>query len=256
MRGPAWTSGSLAGHLQVCVPTDLRYRTCMIDVIMSWSGGKDSCLALYELQQTNSYRIAALLTTVTRDYDRISMHGVRRSLLEQQAASLGLPLHEIFITKNATNDEYEREFAAVLGAFREQGISRVVFGDLFLEEIKNYRDKFLARQGMSGIYPIWKWDTAETVRRFLDLGFKAVVTCVDANVLDGSFAGRTLDGGFLADLPAGVDRCGENGEFHTFVYDGPNFSAPVPFAVGETVQRGSFWFCDLVPSEKSVASEI
>jgi uncharacterized protein (TIGR00290 family) len=226
------------------------------DVLLSWSGGKDSGLALYEIQQTNSYRIAALLTTVTRDYDRISMHGVRRSLLELQAASLGLPLREIFINKNASNDEYEREFAGVLDSYRAQGISRVVFGDLFLEEIKAYRDKFLAQQKMSGLYPIWKWDTAETVRRFIDLGFKAIVTCVDARVLDGSFAGRSIDGDFLADLPSSVDPCGENGEFHTFVYDGPNFSGPVPFVIGETVERGSFWFCDLEPVAKTVATEI
>jgi diphthamide synthase (EF-2-diphthine--ammonia ligase) len=184
-------------------------------VLMSWSGGKDSCVALYEIQQSLDYRVAALLTTVTRDYDRISMHGVRRVLLEKQAASLGLPLYQ-------------------------------VFGDLFLADIRTYRDEFLAKHNLRGIYPVWQRNTTEFIQEFIELGFKAVLTCVDSKALDQSFAGRIIDHAFLASLPANVDPCGENGEFHTFVYDGPNFAQPVEFSVGETISRDGFWFCDLV----------
>ncbi len=200
------------------------------NVLMSWSGGKDSCLALYEIQKTRDYRVAALVTTVTRDYDRISMHGVRRVLLERQAASLGVPLHQVLITKGASNEEYEVNLIEAVSGYRDQGIDSIVFGDLFLEDIKTYRDQFLARHN----------------REFIDLGFKAVVTCVKGDVLDSSFAGMTIDQSFLSALPAHVDPCGENGEFHTFVYDGPNFAQPIEFSVGETVSRDGFWFCDLL----------
>lgn len=214
---------------------------------MSWSGGKDSCLALYELQQAQLYRVVALLTTVTRDYDRVSMHGVRRVLLERQAASLGLPLHEVFITKGATNQEYESRMAEAFSTYRERGIDAVVFGDLFLEEIRAYREQFLARHNMRGLYPVWHRDTTEFIKEFISLGFKAVITCVNTGLLDPSFAGLMIDDEFLAALPAHVDPCGENGEFHTFVFDGPNFKAAVKFSVGERVRRETFYFCDLVP---------
>jgi uncharacterized protein (TIGR00290 family) len=219
----------------------------MEDVLVSWSGGKDSCLALYELGQEGRHRAAALLTTVTRDYDRISMHGVRRVLLERQAESLGLPLRQVLISKGATNEEYEREMAAALSEYRERGVDAVVFGDLFLEDVRAYREQFLARHGMRGLYPVWMRDTGEFVRRFIALGFKAVVTCVSGEALDGSFAGRVIDEEFLASLPPGVDPCGENGEFHSFVFAGPSFREEVKFAVGERVFRDSFWFCDLLP---------
>jgi len=214
---------------------------------MSWSGGKDSCLALFEIQQARDYRIASLLTTVTRDYDRISMHGVRRVLLEHQATSLGVPLHQVLITKGASNEEYETNLIEAVSTYRDRGIDSIVFGDLFLEDIKTYRDQFLARHDLRGIYPVWMRDTTEFIREFIELGFKAVLTCVDAKALDQSFAGRMIDHDFLAALPVNVDPCGENGEFHTFVYDGPNFAQPVAFSVGETVSRDGFWFCDLVP---------
>lgn len=214
---------------------------------MSWSGGKDSCLALYEIQKARDYQVAALLTTVTRDYDRISMHGVRRVLLERQAASLGLPLHEVFITKDATNEEYEAKMAEAFSTYRARGVDRVIFGDLFLEDIRAYRDQFLARHDMRGIYPVWRRDTTEFIREFINLGFKAVVTCVDGKALDPSFAGAMIDENFLSALPARVDPCGENGEFHTFVFDGPIFKEAVRFSVGEKVERDSFWFCDLLP---------
>jgi len=221
-------------------------RIVVRDVLVSWSGGKDSCLALYELQQAGR-RAAALLTTVTSDYDRISMHGVRRVLLERQAESLGLPLRQILIQKGATNEEYERAMAEAFAEYRERGIEEVVFGDLFLEDVRAYREQFLARHGMRGLYPVWMRDTAKFVREFVALGFKAIVTCVNGEVLDGSFAGRFIDEEFLASLPPGVDPCGENGEFHTFVFGGPSFKEDVRFSVGERVLRDSFWFCDLIP---------
>jgi uncharacterized protein (TIGR00290 family) len=216
-------------------------------VVMSWSGGKDSCRALYDVQRSADYRVIALLTTLTRDYDRISMHGVRRALLEKQAASLGVRLDQVLISKEATNEEYEMKMAEAFSEYRERGIDAIVFGDLFLEDIRSYREQFLARHNMHGLFPVWKRDTTQFIMEFIKLGFKAVVTCVDAKVLDKSFAGRVIDEAFLSSLPAHVDPCGENGEFHSFVFDGPNFAKSVKFSIGEVVSRGSFWFCDLVP---------
>lgn len=214
---------------------------------MSWSGGKDSCLALYELRKSRGYNVAALLTTVTRDHDRISMHGVRRTLLERQAASLGLPLHQVLIPQGATNEEYEASMGEAFSSYRGRGVRSVVFGDLFLEDLRAYRDQFLAGHGMRGLYPVWGRETREFIREFIGLGFEAVVTCVDPRVLDGSFAGRVIDEEFLSALPARVDPCGENGEFHSFVFDGPGFGERVSFSVGEVVARGGFCFCDLLP---------
>ena len=223
-------------------------------VLLSWSGGKDSCIALYEIQRMQDYRVAALLTTLTRDYDRISMHGVRRELLEKQASSLGLPLHQIFISKDATNEEYELKMGEAFSVYREQGIVSIVFGDLFLEDIRTYREQFLARHNMRGLFPVWKRETSKFIEEFIALGFRAVVTCVDSQILDRSFAGRIIDEAFVSTLPHDVDPCGENGEFHTFVFDGPNFSRPVRFAIGEAVLRGSFWFRDLLPVAEEKAN--
>ena len=219
----------------------------MREVLMSWSGGKDSCLALYEIQKKREYQVSALLTTVTRDYDRISMHGVRRSLLELQAAALGFPLHEVFIAKDATNQEYELKMVEAFSQYQKKGIDQVAFGDLFLEDIRTYRDQFLARNNMRGIYPVWMRDTTQFVKEFIALGFKAVITCVNGEVLDPSFAGMMIDENFIRALPSNIDPCGENGEFHTFVFDGPTFNEAVRFSIGEKVLRNSFWFCDLIP---------
>jgi uncharacterized protein (TIGR00290 family) len=218
-----------------------------IPVVISWSGGKDSCVALYEIRREQKYRVAGLLTTVTRDYDRISMHGVRRLLLERQAASLGIPLHQVFISQGATNEEYEMKTAEALARYRARGIDSIVFGDLFLEDIRTYREKFLARHNVRGLFPVWRRDTTAFMKEFLELGFRAVVTCVDSRVLDQSFAGKIIDESFLSSLPSKVDPCGENGEFHSFVFDGPMFALPVKFSRGETVLRDSFWFSDLLP---------
>jgi uncharacterized protein (TIGR00290 family) len=217
-------------------------------VLVSWSGGKDSCMALREVQRTSNIRVGALLTTVTRDFDRISMHGVRRALLERQAASLGIPLHKIFISKGASNEEYEAKMGEAFSEYRGRGIDTVVFGDLFLEEIRAYRERLIAKHDMASLYPIWGRDTSQLIRDFISLGFKTAIVCVDPKKLDPSFVGRVIDEELLAQLPLHVDPCGENGEFHTFVFDGPIFKNPVKFTFGEIVCRDSFWYCDLLPT--------
>ena len=216
-------------------------------VLVSWSGGKDSAMALSEMTKSGRYEVAALLTTVTKDYDRISMHGVRRALLKRQAESLGLALEEVFITKDASNAEYEASMGKVLSKHQGLGTTSVVFGDIFLEDLRKYREEKLSLLAMKAIFPIWKVETTELAHRFIALGFKAITTCVDTKVLGKEFVGREIDQAFLSDLPAGVDPCGENGEFHSFVYAGPIFRHPIACRLGEKVLRdGRFYFCDLV----------
>ena len=215
-------------------------------VLISWSGGKDSCLALYEIQRAHEFAPAALLTTITEGYDRISMHGVRRELLEAQAASLGIPLQTVVISKSASNEEYEAKLIDACSEYLVRGIDSIVFGDLFLEDVKKYRDEFLTRHNLRGLYPVWLRDTSEFVNEFIGLGFKAIVTCTNAKVLGPAFVGRLIDEAFLSELPPDIDPCGENGEFHTFVYDGPSFKQPVAFFKGEVVERDGFCFCDLL----------
>jgi uncharacterized protein (TIGR00290 family) len=217
-------------------------------VLLAWSGGKDSVMALYELLRTHSYEISALLTTITEDYDRISMHGVRRILLEQQAESLGLPLEKVYISRNASNEEYEAKMRDKLMEYQNRSVLSVVFGDIFLEDLRKYREKNLSKIGMKGIFPIWKRDTAELAHTFIDSGFKGVITCVDSKVLDKRFVGRLYDKQFLHELPSNVDSCGENGEFHSFVYDGPIFRERVSFIIGDIVLWDNrFYFYDLIP---------
>lgn len=215
--------------------------------LFCWSGGKDSAMALYALRAGGDYRIVALLTTITEAYDRISMHGVRRDLLERQAESLGLPLHPVLIPPQCINATYELRMNEALALYFAEGVRRVAFGDIFLEDLRVYREKNLAQADMTAIFPIWKRDTRELAREFVSNGFRAITVCVDPRVLDASFAGRELDASFFADLPPGVDACGENGEFHTFVFDGPIFKSPIPVRTGETVVRDGFCFCDLLP---------
>ena len=218
-------------------------------ILFCWSGGKDSAMALYTLLQQNSVSIVSLLTTVTEGYDRISMHGVRRELLHRQAASLRLPLHEVFIPTQCINAIYEARMEEALRRYLSHGIHRVAFGDIFLENLRLYREQNLARVEMQALFPIWKRDTRDLVGEFRALGFRSIVVCVDSRVLDPSFAGRELDALFFDDLPPNVDPCGENGEFHTFVFDGPIFAHPVRFTLGGTVKRDSFVFRDLLPKE-------
>jgi uncharacterized protein (TIGR00290 family) len=217
------------------------------DILFCWSGGKDSAMALQVLRAARECRITALLTTITEEYDRISMHGVRRALLERQAESIGLPLHPVLIPPQCINATYEERMKEALEQHFARGVRRVAFGDIFLEDLRVYREKNLARIGMNALFPIWKRDTRELARDFLRLGFRAITVCVDPSVLDASFAGRELDASFFANLPIGVDPCGENGEFHTYVFDGPIFKAPIAFRIGEKVMRDGFCFCDLLP---------
>jgi len=219
----------------------------MEKVLLSWSGGKDSAITLYEIQRSQRYEIVSLLTTITEGYDRVSLHGVPRILIEQQTKSLGLPLHEVFIPKASSNEEYEARMNETLTKFKQDGISQVVFGDIFLEWVKKYRGNNLSKLGMKALFPIWGRDTAELTRSFIALGFKAVVTCVDTRVLDKSFLGRIIDESFSAQLPPDVDQGGENGEFHSFVFDGPIFKERIAYKLGEQVSKDSFYFRDLLP---------
>jgi uncharacterized protein (TIGR00290 family) len=220
-------------------------------VLVSWSGGKDSAAALYEIINSQNFEVSALLTTVTIDYDRISMHGVRRVLLERQACSLDLPLETVFISKDEANEAYECKMRKLLAKHRKAGVSSVVFGDVFLEDLRKYREDNLAKAGMKGFFPLWGRDTRLLARAFMALGFKAVISCVDANALDKSFVGRRFDEHFLSQLPSTVDPCGENGEFHSFVFDGPIFKKKIFYTLGEVVLRDKrFFYCDLIPPKK------
>jgi uncharacterized protein (TIGR00290 family) len=222
-------------------------------VIVLWSGGKDSALALYEILKANQYEVVGLLTTLTKDYDRVSVHGVRRVLLEQQANALGIPLEKMFIAKGASDADYESELLKTLGRHRAEGVFSVMFGDIFLEDLRKYRERIMAKVGMKGIFPLWKRDTKKLAQTFIDLGFKAVITCVDSNVLGKDFVGREYNEQFLSDLPASADPCGENGEFHSFVYDGPLFREMISFEKGEIVLRENrFYYCDLLPSKSTM----
>lgn len=220
-------------------------------LILAWSGGKDSALALRLMQSQSDISINSLLTTITEEYERISMHGVRIDLLHRQARALGLPVDIVCISPKADDQEYRRNMAAVLIRHQQQGVSGVVFGDIFLEDVRAYREANLAEIGMQAVFPLWKRDTRQLAQEFIASGFKAIVTCIDGDVLPQSFVGRSFDRQFLADLPAPVDPCGENGEFHTFVFDGPIFHYPVSFCGGEVVLRDNrFYYYDLVPVEE------
>jgi uncharacterized protein (TIGR00290 family) len=209
-------------------------------------------MALHALLQQSDVRVAALLTTVTEGYERISMHGVRRELLQQQAASIGLPLHEVRIPPQCVNPVYEARMEEALRLHYAEGVREVAFGDIFLQDLREYRERNLARIGMTALFPIWKRDTRELIRSFHASRFRSVAVCVDAKVLDRSFVGRELDEQFFRDLPPSVDPCGENGEFHTFVFDGPIFAKPIPIRTGEVVERDSFIYCDLLPNEGAI----
>lgn len=242
----------------------------MKKVLFNWSGGKDSSLCLHKLLASGDYEVSRLVTTINQEKRRISMHGVREELLELQVNLIGLPLHKILLPGQVSMEEYDRLMGKALEKFREQGIRCSVFGDIFLEDLRTYREQRLAKAGIEALFPLWKQPTEKLAQEFIASGFKAVVVCTDADKLDQSFAGREYNHHFLKDLPPDVDPCGEHGEFHTFVYDGPVFRNPVPFKYGEIVQRKyiissqdqddhqqdfenkavkstfSFWFCDLV----------
>ncbi len=219
----------------------------MIPAILSWSSGKDSAYTLYRVQQRLDYQVIGLVTTVTNDFKRVSMHGVREELLDQQAAAMRLPLHKIRIPHPCPNEIYEAKLGAFLLSQREEGVHHVIFGDLFLEDVRRYREQQLAALELEGVFPLWHEDTRRLAEEMIRAGFVATITCVDPKQLDGAFCGRRFDESFLTDLPAGVDPCGENGEFHSFVHDGPTFQKAISVQVGETTERDGFVFTDILP---------
>lgn len=219
-------------------------------VIMSWSGGKDSAMALHALRQSGRYEIVALLTSISEEYRRISHHGVREVLLEQQARAIGIPLEKVYLPSGnaqpCTNEIYEQIMGEVMAKFQALGVHTVAFGDLFLEDLRAWREANLSKAGMHGLFPLWKRDTTQLAREVIAMGFKAYLSCVEGKVGPG-FAGRPYDAELLRDLPPGIDPCGEYGEFHSFVHDGPIFNRPVELSVGDIVQRDGRYYADLLP---------
>ncbi|KIA99430.1 diphthine--ammonia ligase [Flavobacterium sp. KMS] len=237
--------------------------------LFNWSSGKDSALALYKIQQEKEFEINCLLTSVNQQFQRISMHGVRVELLEQQAKSIGLPLEIMQIPEMPTMEVYEEVMTKTLAKLKDQGVKYSIFGDIFLEDLRKYREDKLVDIGFEAVFPLWKIPTKDLIQEFISLGFKTIVVCVNERFLDKSFVGRVIDQNFINDLPDNVDVCGENGEFHTFTFDGPIFSEPIQFEIGEIVHRKyekpktessdtacdtnasdafdyGFWYCDLI----------
>jgi uncharacterized protein (TIGR00290 family) len=235
----------------------------------NWSSGKDSALALYKMLQDSEYSIDLLVTTTNKDFQRVSMHGLREELLYKQAESIGIPLQTIPFAADVTMDVYSKTMKTAMNSLTDRGFTHGVFGDIFLEDLKTYRDNKLTEADVEGVYPLWKQDTKALLNEFLELGFKAITVCVNAKLLGEEFVGRIIDEQFIKDLPENVDVCGENGEFHTFVFDGPIFSKSIDFKIGEKVLRSytlheddsdnchqpkeeqknydtSFWYCDLL----------
>lgn len=239
----------------------------MIPAIFNWSGGKDSTLALHRVLVQKKFAVKYLLTTLSEKYQRISMHGVREILLEQQSASLGIPLKKIYLPENASMITYNEIMEKTMKGFAEEGIHDAIFGDIFLEDLKKYREEQLSQAGFTAHFPLWKEDSKDLLNEFLQLGYKTILVCINEKQLNKSFAGRIIDKDFINDLPAAVDPCGENGEFHSFVFEGPVFNIPVAFTKGEVVRRNypptddddcfssnpqpydtSFYYCDLMPA--------
>jgi uncharacterized protein (TIGR00290 family) len=235
----------------------------------NWSTGKDSALALYYLLQDKNYDVAHLLTSVNKQHDRVSMHGLRRALLQQQISALDIPYSTIELPEEPSMVEYETIMQQAVSGLQQQGFNCAAFGDIFLEDLKKYREEKLASLNIKTVFPLWKKDTKELLTEFIQLGFKAILVCINADLLDPAFAGRIIDEHFIKDLPPHVDVCGENGEFHTFCFDGPIFQKPISFEIGEKVYRTynatasntdpsvhpqkndiGFWFCDLKTKEE------
>jgi uncharacterized protein (TIGR00290 family) len=233
-----------------------------LKAIFCWSGGKDSSYALHKIRTENLFDVKYLLTTMNETFKRISMHGVREELLDMQAKSVGIPLLKVYVSEG-TNTEYERQMERMLLQAKAEGIDHVIFGDIFLEDLRVYRENNLAKVGMKGIFPLWKIDTEWMVNDFLKQGFKTVTCCINDGYLSEDWVGKEIDTAFVKQLPANVDPCGENGEFHTFCFDGPVFKKKIDFTIGEKVYKPllvktdsvcnsametkGFWFCDLIP---------
>jgi uncharacterized protein (TIGR00290 family) len=225
-------------------------------IVVSWSSGKDAAWMLHVLQQRHHDAVAGLLTTVNEEFDRVAMHAVRGSLLAAQAAAAGLPLYRVGIPWPCSNEEYERRMAAAVTTLVGDGVTHVAFGDLFLADVRRYREERLAGTGLSPLFPLWKTKpTADLALDMIEGGIRAVLTCVDPRKLPASFAGRAFDHDLLADLPPAVDPCGENGEFHSFVWDGPMFQKPLAVTAGDVVERDGFVFADIQADPASDRSE-
>ena len=215
---------------------------------MAWSSGKDAAWALHVVREAGEVDVVGLLSTITEPYDRVSMHGVRRALVEAQARATGLPLHKVFIPAACSNEAYEAAMAEAMETARSQRIAHMIFGDLFLEDVRAYREQKLAPTGIAPLFPLWSRDTQALARKMVADGVQAYVTCLDPRKLPREFAGRLYDDAFLDALPESVDPCGENGEFHTFAFAGPMFAQPIAVTVGETVERDGFVFADVLPA--------
>ncbi|MCA1060218.1 adenine nucleotide alpha hydrolase [Rossellomorea aquimaris] len=222
--------------------------------VIAYSGGKDSTLALYKIQQNPDYEVDSLLVTLTEGFDRVSIHGVRYEMLKQQSKALGIPLREVWIPQDCPNEVYQERMGKAVSGMLDDGITHMIFGDIHLEDVKAYRQEMLEGTGITPVFPIWGRPVQELGREFIELGFKTVLTCVDLEQLDRSFAGRVYDEDFLTDYPESCDVCGENGEFHTFVFDGPNFECPIPYELGEErvtpdylTNKDRFLYRDVVP---------
>ncbi len=209
----------------------------MNQALLNWSGGKDSALALWRIRQAGLYAVRMLLTTFNEANHRVSMHGVREELIDAQAKQLELPLTKLFLPENSTMDNYQHRMADTLQPLIEKGVTHAIFGDIFLDDLRQWREAELARQSLTGVFPLWKTKSLELLDEFWKAGFRTIVVSVNSAYLDASFCGRILDQQFVADLPATVDPCGENGEFHTFVFQAPYFTSPIPIRVGETITR-------------------
>ncbi|MEO0473012.1 MAG: diphthine--ammonia ligase [Bacteroidota bacterium] len=236
-------------------------------MFVHWSSGKDASMALHAAQQDPNWEIDRLLTTVNRSFGRVSMHGLRIDLLKAQAKAIGLPLDLVELDANPSMEDYKHAMGEAFGGLRHAGYTHSLFGDIFLEDLRQYRIDMLAQHDLQCVFPLWKKDTHALLEDFIAAGFQAIVVCINAQLLPQSFCGRLIDTSFLQDLPAGVDPCGENGEFHTFCFDGPIFQQPIRFEKGEVVYKSypapqnvdqdgpdeyGFWYCDLLPASEAI----
>jgi len=240
----------------------------MKKVFLNWSSGKDAALSLFLLQKDNTLNVAQLVTTLSSKYNRVSMHGLREELLDQQIAQLKIPLQKLYLPESVSMKDYNAMMDTLFLDLAKEGFDYAAYGDIFLEDLKKYREETLKKSGLKALFPLWKKDTKTIMEQYLALGFKAITVSVNAKLLDASFVGRIVDKQFLEDLPENIDVCGENGEFHTFVFDGPIFKNPINFKIGEKVLRSyspskndeddcfktdktswdtEFWYCDLLP---------
>jgi len=216
-------------------------------ILLSWSSGKDSAWSLYKLQQNPDYEVVGLVTTVNKKYQRVAMHGVRERLLQQQADAAGLPLHVLNIPSPCTNQEYQDVMKSFITVMQQDGIEYMAFGDLYLQDIRQYREQQLANTGIKPVFPLWQQPTRELAEQMISEGLEATITCIDPKKLSADFVGQGFDLDFINQLPNGVDPCGENGEFHSCVHNGPMFNYPIPVNTGEIVERDNFIFIDLIP---------